>query len=395
MGRRKVRLAHEFAAQPEVASVLYVEPPVQTSVLDLVRGRFEPGHLGESRARHRDALIGRCRRASQRLWVYTGSTKTVPLTCYGSIRRLRFLNRINRQVYLGLIRRCLKKLPGRRLLLWLTYPLQAAFMDAFPERELLCYDWTDDWTAFDVLPTEDPQELHDLNDRLVREADLVLAVSEELQRRAQALNRNVHRVPNATDVAVLNAASVDGPVAPELMGLPHPLIGYVGQIADKMDYQLIGELATARPDWSFVFVGAVWETRRREVDSLSALPNVHFLGFRPFQDLPAFLRGFDVCILPHRRSRLTLSMDPIKLYDYLAAGKPIVSTSVAGVDRFADVIRVADGVPAFVSALEQALSEDGVLCGRRLAYARGNSWPVRAAEVWELVRSNLAARGVA
>jgi glycosyltransferase involved in cell wall biosynthesis len=247
--------------------------------------------------------------------------------------------------------------------------------------------------AFAVLPIEDPQELRDMNDRLVREADVVIAVSDELRRQAKALNRNTHRAPNATDPAVLGVASREGPIAPELTRIPHPIVGYVGQVADKMDYQLIDELAKARPNWSFVFVGPVWLHRQREADTLSDRPNVHFLGPRPFEELPTYLRGFDVCFLPHRRSKLTLSMDPIKLYDYLATGKPVVSTGVAGLDRFEDVVWVADDAPGFLRALEQALGEEGSLRARRLAYARANSWPIRGAQIWKLVKSEMTAKG--
>ena len=387
MGRRKPRLAHEFARQADVASVLYVEPPVATSVLDLARGRFGAGPLAQSRRAHVSTLLGRPRQVEEKVWVYTGSTKTIPLTRLKVVRRLSGLRRLNERLYYAGIRRALRRLPGERLIVWLSHPLHAGALRAFPRRALTCYDWTDDWAAFDILPVEDPAEIIALNDHILRQVDLVFAVSAELERRASAVNAHAHRAPNATDPEKLGGAATDGPVASELAGLPRPVIGYVGQIADKIDYDLIGQVARARPAWSFVFVGPVWSSKRERVATLKSLGNVHFLGARPFGRLVSYLRGFDVCALPHAISPLTRSMDPIKLYDYLATGKPVVSTPVAGVERFADVVRIANGPAAFVAALEAALGENGALTGRRLAYAQANTWTTRAAQMWRVIQS--------
>ncbi|MBC7251744.1 MAG: glycosyltransferase [Anaerolineae bacterium] len=387
MGRRKVRLAYEFSRQPEVASLLYVEPPVATSLLDLARGRFEPGHLGQNRRTHLRALLGRPRLnvKDTKVWVYTGSQKSIPLTRVPALRRLGVLQRLNQALYVRGIRRLLKRLPGDELVLWLSYPLQAWALDAFPQRMLACYDWTDDWAAFDILPVQDSSEIVALNDRVLRQVDLVFAVSAELERRAAAVNPRTYRAPNATDPEKLGQAASPGPVAAELAGLPRPIIGYVGQVADKVDYELIDQVARARPEWSFVFVGPIWYSKQERVAALEALGNVHFWGARPFDQLVPYLRGFDVCTLPHAITPLTRSMDPIKLYDYLATGKPIVSTPVAGVERFADVVYVGDTIRGFLDALDRAVQENGTQCERRLYYACQNTWPQRAAEMWKAV----------
>jgi glycosyltransferase involved in cell wall biosynthesis len=389
MGRRKPRLAHEFAQQPEVTSVLYVEPAVSTSFLDLMRGRLDSGHLGHNRRAHLRALLGRPRLVDENVWIYTGSTKTIPLSRFEALRKVRALHQINHALYVGPIRHRLASLPGDRLIVWLTHPLQAHALDDFPQRTLLCYDWTDDWAEFDLLPVEDRQDLVDWNEHILREADLVFAVSESLYHRAKAINEHSYRAPNATDTEKLGGAASDGPVAPELVGLSRPIIGYVGQIADKMDYGLIDQLARARPTWSFVFVGPVWSSKQEQVASLKELGNIHFLGARPFEQLAPYLRGFDVCTLPHAITPLTRSMDPIKLYDYLSTGKPIVSTPVAGVERFADVVYVSDTPSAFLEGLEEALTENSDLHQKRLAYAQQNAWSQRAREMWQVLKHHL------
>ncbi len=392
MGRRKPRLAHELSCQAGVASVLFVEPPVATSVLDLARGRFERGHLGEDRRPHADAVLGRPRQVGNKIWAYTGSNKTIPLTRLKAVRRWGWLRRLNRRMYYARIRRVLRRLPGEQLIVWLSHPLHAEALSVFSRRTLACYDWTDDWAAFDILPVEDPAEIITQNSYILQHVDLVFAVSAELERRAVAVNPHTYRVPNATDPQTLGGAAAGGPVAPELAAMPRPIVGYLGQVADKMDYTLIGQVARARRGWSFVFVGPVWSSKRDRVAALESLGNVHFLGARPFDRLVPYLRGFDVCTLPHALGPLTRSMDPIKLYDYLSTGKPVVSTPVAGVDRFADVVRIADGPAAFVAALEAALIENGGLTRQRLAYAQANTWATRADQVWHVMQDTAAAR---
>lgn len=389
LGRRKTRLAWEFAQRPEVTGVLYVEPPVTTSVLDLARGRFGPGHLPPTRRAHLDALRGRPRRVDGGVWTLTGSEKSLPLTRLEGVRQWKALQRLNRALYIHRIRAALRRLGPGPVILWLSHPLQAWALDAFPERILCCYDWTDDWAAFEVLPVADREELIRLNDRLLLEADVVFAVSEILYRRARRVNGSACRAPNATDPTVVGMAAEPGSVAPELVNLPRPVAGYVGQIADKIDYGLLEALADARPTWSFVFVGNVWDNHRHQAAALDARSNVHFLGRRNFHDLPAYFRGFDVCILPHAITPLTRSMDPIKLYDYLATGKPIVSTPVAGVERFADVVHVGEGAGGFLTALEKALREPPDLRERRLRYAQENAWARRAEEMWSVLHSHL------
>jgi glycosyltransferase involved in cell wall biosynthesis len=127
---------------------------------------------------------------------------------------------------------------------------------------------------------------------------------------------------------------------------------------------------------------------------LEAQGNVHFLGARPFERLSTYLRGFDVCMLPHAVTPLTQSMDPIKLYDYLASGKPIVSSDIAGVDRFVDVIRVGDNASEFIAAIEQAIAENGALRERKLYYAHQNTWSARTAEMWKVMRAQMTEKGV-
>jgi glycosyltransferase involved in cell wall biosynthesis len=390
MARRKPRLAHEFACYSDVASVLYVEPSVETSLLDLARGRLDPEYLEPTRRAHARALLGLPRRVEEKVWAYTGSVKTVPLTRLEAIRQMRVLHRLNQRLYYAGVRRTLQRLPGERLIVWLSHPLQAGALEAFRHRALACYDWTDDWAAFDVLSTEDPSQTVALNDRVLQQVDLVFAVSADLERRATSMNSRTYRIPNATGAEMLDDVQKEGPVAAELAALEGPVIGYLGTVSDKIDYDLVDQMARLQTDWHFVFLGPVWERHHERAVDLKTLGNVHFLGKRSFDQLGPYLRGFDVCMLPHKLTPLTRSMDPIKMYDYLNTGRPIVSTPVAGIERFADVISVGSSPEDFVAEIEAGLCEDAGKATRRIAYARENTWRQRAAQVWSIVEDALS-----
>jgi glycosyltransferase involved in cell wall biosynthesis len=390
LGRRKVRLAHELAQLEGVASVLFVNPAVQTSVLDLARGRFMPSHLGADRRAQANAVWGRAQVRLGKLTIYTGTTKAIPLTRSERLRRSVLLNQFNFDLYFSGLRRQLNALPGAELIVWVSHPLHLPAFERLPERRLAVYDWTDDWTAYSQLPVADRAELERAGDRIVREADVVLAVSESLRQRAARSNPRTRFAPNATDYALLSqAADASQPVAPEVAALPAPRIGYLGQIGENIDYALIHQCAAQRPHYTFVFIGPVWATRQAQVDALAHLPNVHFLGGQPHAQLPNYFRGFDACWMPHLNNALTLSMDPTKLYDYLASGKPIVSTPVAGTERFAEVVGFGETTVELVAALDSAVNEHGAGAAARLEAARRNSWPVRAREIWDAIKKEL------
>ena len=385
--RRKQRLAHELARHEEV-SLLYVEPPTADSLLDWARGSFSPSHLPPQRPDRGQALLGEPRRVGERVWAMTVTEKVLPLGRWSKLRQMPLLRRFNRAYQIARLRAALRRLPPGDLVLWLTHPLQRWALAAFPERRLACYDWT----AFEVLPVADREWLAAENEALLREVDLVFAVSKSLYARARALNPQSWELPNATDLAVIGRAAVEGPIDGAVAALPRPRIGYVGQIADKLDYALIGRLAELRPDWSFIFVGNVWENHREEVEALAARPNLHFLGRRPYAELPDILRGFDLCLLPHRLTPLTASMDPIKLYDYLATGKPIVGTPVAGMERFADVVYTGRTAGELVAQMERAFLEPPDLRERRLAYAHQATWERRGEQAYRIIRNLIEER---
>jgi len=170
---------------------------------------------------------------------------------------------------------------------------------------------------------------------------------------------------------------------PDVAHIKKPILGYVGEIAWWFDFDLIRDLATQNPDWSIVLIGQTHEARANE---LGQIPNIHLLGRKPYSELPAYLSRFDVCLLPFKINDLTSAVNPVKLYEYLAAGKPVVSTPMREVLKYRDVVSVAapDEFSTAVSSLLQSGSE-AVLVQRRQEVAKSNSWEMRVEEILRLL----------
>ncbi|MCZ2078185.1 MAG: glycosyltransferase, partial [Bryobacterales bacterium] len=240
----------------------------------------------------------------------------------------------------------------------------------------IVYDCMDEWDSFENMGRFNVDE----EKALAQECDVLVVTAAKLEQkfRARAL----------APVLVRNAADFDffqsGGISPLLEGIPKPIVGYFGAIADWIDLDLIREVARLRPQYSFVLVGQVFG---RNVTELEALPNVHLLGNQPYDQIPPLLRGFDVCQIPFLRNQVTEATDPVKLYEYLSLGKPVVATDMAELRYCAELIYTANDAPGFAGRLDAALGEtDPAAAIRRIEFARKNSWAARVEGLENAVR---------
>jgi glycosyltransferase involved in cell wall biosynthesis len=235
-------------------------------------------------------------------------------------------------------------------------------------------------------------------DRLLREADLVLVTSASLRQRAAAMRDRVYLCPPGVDYPLFEAEHrAGGAMPPELQGLPRPVLGYLGSLHRWVDLEILQDVARTWPTASLVVVGP---PAAPGLASLARFPNVHLLGARPHDQVPRYLRGFDVGLIPYRLDDYTASVAPTKLYEYLAMGLPVVSVALPEVSRLAaesgDLVEIARDRPGFGAAIRRALGTDTPAARRRrIAVARGNGWDARFAFVRHLVASTLAARRAA
>jgi glycosyltransferase involved in cell wall biosynthesis len=238
----------------------------------------------------------------------------------------------------------------------------------------------DEWSAFSFL---DGKLMREMEERLIAQSDLVIASAEALYTSKRHLNPKTYLVPHGVDGEhFAQARRETTEIAPELKGLLSPIIGFWGLIHEWIDLDLLQLVATRHPEWSVVLVGKVGV----DCSALRRMPNVHFVGTRSYESLPGFARGFTAAMLPFKINRLTDSVNPIKLREYLAAGLPVVSTALPEVLQFSGVVRIGATPEEFVRELEIAVRDTGdAAARRRMEAVREDTWLARVEHISTLV----------
>lgn len=222
---------------------------------------------------------------------------------------------------------------------------------------------------------------------LLRRVDLVFVHAEGLRQLYAPLAQRLYLSPSAADVAHFQSTTA---VHPAIAALPQPRLGVIGTLDGRIDVTLLEALARARPDWQLVLVGPV-RPGRVDLGPLMACANVHWLGAQPFATLPALANGLDVLLLPYVHNELTDFISPIKLYEYLAVGKAIVSVDLPEVRALRDWVAIAETPAAFVQAVSAALAEETpALQAARRRVAWQHTWDSRTQTMWNIIQEALA-----
>ena len=231
----------------------------------------------------------------------------------------------------------------------------------------IIFDCLDDFTGFSNVQKE--REKEELS--LISESSLVTASSSYLLKKVMKKTSNCIFLPNAGQFEHFNKKPSENLV--DIYS--KPIIGYFGAISDWFDNKLIEFLASKKPNYTFVLIG---HTYGSDITKLEKFKNVHFLGERPYSELPKYLHGFDVCLIPFKNVPLIEATHPVKIYEYLAAGKPVVATKMLELLPIKDLCYIANTHEEFLSMLEQALQEKSQdLIEKRIAYASKNTWTSR------------------
>lgn len=302
-------------------------------------------------------------------------------------RNLPLVNYLN--VWFGrfMVGRAVRRLGLRVPILWFVTPHTADLLGRLGERFVVYY-CTDQHSS---LPDIDRAEIGRMDDLLTRRANQVFVTSPALLEPKRALNPTTVYSPHGVDVALFRKT-----MDPELLvaegarHLPHPVVGFTGLVESWVDLDLLAWLATARPQWTFLIVGRV----AVDVSRLKKFPNIVFTGVQPYESLPAWTKAFDVAIIPFCQNDLVHNVNPLKLREYLASGRPVVSVPMPEVDRFAEHIGIARTSEQFLIALEQAIQSDSE--EKRAARTRlvaGMTWDARVDEVVSIVLKGLEAAG--
>ncbi len=275
--------------------------------------------------------------------------------------------------------------------LWYYTPLALPWTDRLSASAIV-YDCMDELSAFRAASPEIPA----LERRLLSLADVVFTGGRRLFEAKRRLHPDVHAFPSAVDIEHFRRARVAHADPPDQAAIAHPRLGWFGVIDERFDIDLVAEVARSRPDWSIVLVGPV---AKIDPASLPRHPNIHHLGPRPYADLPSYLAGWDVAIMPFARNESTAFISPTKTPEYLAGGRPVVSTSIADVVRpygAAGLVRIADRPDDFVAASAAAMAEpiDDRL-ERVDRFLAGMSWDRTWAEMDRLVARAVRRRDLA
>lgn len=319
----------------------------------------------------------------ENLWVYHPPTAFLPL---GGLPFpiSRHVLQLNGRLLGQQVRQAAEKLALRDPVLWNFSPLHAGAVAHVPHA-LHVYDIADDWVNY-IRRRSGRELILWAEEQLCRDADLVLPSTENLQRKWLACNPNSHVVPHAADFDHFSRAGLPETTVPdELARLPHPIIGSVGVMdPDRFDVALIEHLSAARPAWSIVLVGP--PRADMDLSRIQKLPNVYLTGNKAIADLPNYLKGMDVTLVPYKLNDATRNIYPLKLQEYLATGKPVVSSAMPSIVPFEGPVRIARSHPEFVTHIEAALAEDTAEArAARQAIARENSWEHRTAQKLSLI----------
>jgi glycosyltransferase involved in cell wall biosynthesis len=254
------------------------------------------------------------------------------------------------------------------------------------------YDCMDELSAFAGAPPS----LREKERALLMRADLVLTGGRSLYEAKRSLHANVHECPSSVDVPHFARARTPLPEPADQRDIPHPRIGFFGVLDERLDRDLLGAVAERCPGWQFVMVGPITKINR---DDLPSLPNIHYLGPKKYEALPEYIAGWDVAMLPFARNQATRFISPTKTPEYLAAGRPVVSTSIPDVVRpygELELARIADAPNDFVEAIRAALCEPvAAWLPRADSFLAGNSWDATWARISDHVQTVVRARRVA
>jgi glycosyltransferase involved in cell wall biosynthesis len=269
------------------------------------------------------------------------------------------------------------------LVLWYYTPMALEFSDHLRPCAVV-YDCMDELSSFDGARSELPAA----EEELLNRTDLVLTGGHSLYCAKRHLHYNVHEFPNGVDVEHFASARQTQGDPPDQSAIPMPRIGFFGLLDERLDRDLLASIAAQAPGWHFVLVGRVTKIAR---GALPHAPNLHYLGPKSYEDLPRYIAGWDVAMLPFAINTATRCISPTNTPEYLAAGKPVVSTPIADVVRAygdAGLARIAGTPEEFVTSIRDALCEPfGRHVKRVHAHLSTQSWD----QIWARISERLRA----
>ncbi|KKR07599.1 MAG: hypothetical protein UT32_C0009G0060 [Parcubacteria group bacterium GW2011_GWC2_39_14] len=290
------------------------------------------------------------------------------------------------------LKRIEKILNLKNVVFWSYNPLFTDFIGKLNEH-LFVFDAVDDWSehpSYTKLMSK--QRILNNYKTISEKAQVVFTVSEHMKDMFKEFDRteDVYWVPNGVDYDHFNNPDLVDKTN-DISEITKPVIGYLGTIEERIDFELLAKIAQKNPDKELVLCGPVWPSVRNAAErALKHFQNVHWLGRVAYDDAPSYLKRFDVAIIPHKLNHFVNSMNPMKLYDYLACGLPVVTTNGAGVEKFKNDIYIAQDSNDFLNLIDRALKEDSdVKHLERQLIVKDHTWEKRADMMTKIIYSKI------
>jgi len=297
--------------------------------------------------------------------------------------KFRWINRINQKKIAKFVTRTMKKHGFTQPVLWTYSPTSCDAAPRIPHSALV-YDCVDRHSAYGGLMN--PAAVDRMEMDLAGQTDMVFATAKSLCERLKAANPKAAFLPNGANYELFVRAAEKLPCPEDMKGLRGPVFGFVGALQECIEYGFVEAAAKARPDWTFVFIGR--ENPGVDLSALRALQNTKFLGLKPHDLLPEYISNFDVCLNLFASGDLSKDVSPLKFYEYLATGKPIVSTPQPDqILQFAPVIHIAHSAEEFTEKCAEALEDrDEARRQARLDAGKASSWDSRVSQMTKILR---------
>ena len=356
--------------------VLYVDEPASMLAPLLVRARWKRWR----------AVYPRLHEAEKGLWVLTP-----PPVIPGGNKWPR-VNRINQSIIARYVRWAMKRLAfSEEHIFWTYLPSTVDILDrlyptgAGERSALVVYHCVDEHAAFPGYFIS-PELVRRYDEELTRRADLVITTSEQLRESRERYNPHTYTVLNAADVQLFNEALAPGGGLPDdLSAIPEPRLAIVGVHDHRLDVDAVEAIAQDPAGWQVVLIGPLG-LGHAQVERLTRIASVHLLGSKPRQELPAYLRGVKAALIPYKANELTRSIFPLKLFEYLAAGLPVVAGGLPELRRYKETIYLAEKPEDYPDRVRAAISDDSPRKrAERVALAAENSWEHRVERISGLV----------
>ena len=299
----------------------------------------------------------------------------------------KLFRKLNYLLNLTNLKRVIKKYGFSNAVLWIYTPDAVDYVRRLWEEKVV-YDCVDEYTAQPYYKDNfDNIELDEIE--LLKRADYVITSAPKLYEAKSKYNKNTYLVPNAGDYEHFSKAMRDYiPIPEDISSIPKPVIGFVGAIDEyKLDFRLIAYLADKNPNWSIVLIGPVGQAERgTDIKEFKKRENVYLLGQKDYKLMPNYIKVFDVCIIPYVRNEYTEGCLPLKFFEFLATGKPVVISGLPALEQFNGVVKIANMPDDFVSVVKDSLQNDSEEERElRLATARENTWDKKVDKLEEIV----------